>query len=82
MLIAALSLLVVQSLAHMQLIYPAPFNASNNPHRTTGPDNYLQFPYVSKTGWIDSLEGPGAVLTVHRDVVVHIPPGHILAVAT
>lgn len=31
--------------AHMQLNYPPPFNASNNPH-TTGPsDPYLQFPY-------------------------------------
>ncbi|USW52729.1 hypothetical protein Slin15195_G060480 [Septoria linicola] len=32
--------------AHMQLFYPAPFNASNNPHRTTETaDTYLEFPY-------------------------------------
>jgi hypothetical protein len=27
------------------LDYPASFNASNNPHRTTEPDPYLQYPY-------------------------------------
>ena len=31
--------------AHMQLHYPAPFNASLNPHRTTGADEYLIYPY-------------------------------------
>ncbi|EME84178.1 uncharacterized protein MYCFIDRAFT_195305 [Pseudocercospora fijiensis CIRAD86] len=31
--------------AHMMLAYPAPFNGSNNPHRTTPPDVYLQYPY-------------------------------------
>jgi hypothetical protein len=30
--------------AHMQLNYPSPFNASNNPHRISGADPYLQFP--------------------------------------
>jgi hypothetical protein len=33
------------ALAHLQLAYPAPFNASNNPHRTTNEDPYLQYPY-------------------------------------
>ena len=33
------------ALAHLQLTYPAPFNASNNPHRTTNEDPYLQYPY-------------------------------------
>jgi hypothetical protein len=33
------------ALAHLQLAYPAPFNASNNPHRTTHEDPYLQYPY-------------------------------------
>lgn len=31
--------------AHLQLAYPAPFNAFNNPHRTTPKDPYLQYPY-------------------------------------
>lgn len=31
--------------AHMQLVYPAPFNASNNPYRTSTADPYLQYPY-------------------------------------
>lgn len=31
--------------AHLQLAYPAPFNASNNPHRTTAADPFLQYPY-------------------------------------
>ncbi|EMC92258.1 hypothetical protein BAUCODRAFT_283706 [Baudoinia panamericana UAMH 10762] len=31
--------------AHMQLNFPPPFNASNNPHRTTRADPYLQYPY-------------------------------------
>lgn len=31
---------------HMQLVSPAPLNASNNPHRTTySADPYLQYPY-------------------------------------
>jgi len=29
----------------MQLNFPAPFNASNNPFRTTASDPYLQYPY-------------------------------------
>ena len=33
------------AIAHPQLVYPAPFNASNNPHRTTQEDPYLQYPY-------------------------------------
>ena len=39
------ALLASSTLAHMQLHYPAPFNASNNPHRTTAADPYLQYPY-------------------------------------
>lgn len=39
------ALLATQALAHMQLVFPAPFNASNNPHRTTAADPYLQYPY-------------------------------------
>lgn len=31
--------------AHMMLDYPAPFNASHNPHRKTAADPYLEFPY-------------------------------------
>ena len=41
----AIGLLAACATAHMQLHYPAPFNASNNPHRTTGADPYLQYPY-------------------------------------
>lgn len=33
------------ALAHLQFVYPALFNASNNPHRTTQEDPYLQYPY-------------------------------------
>ncbi|KAL1587790.1 hypothetical protein WHR41_03594 [Cladosporium halotolerans] len=33
------------TLAHMQLAYPPPFNASNNPYRTTPEDPYLQYPF-------------------------------------
>lgn len=40
------ALFAANSLAHMQLDYPAPFNASNNPNRATDTyDEYLQFPY-------------------------------------
>ncbi|KAI9829952.1 MAG: hypothetical protein M1819_005924 [Sarea resinae] len=38
-------LLAVQVQAHMQLVYPAPFNASNNPHLDGPSDPYLQFPH-------------------------------------
>ncbi|KKZ65726.1 hypothetical protein EMCG_08465 [[Emmonsia] crescens] len=31
--------------AHMQLYYPPPFAAANNPHLTTLPDPYLDYPY-------------------------------------
>ena len=41
----AIALFATSILAHMQLVYPAPFNASNNPHRTTPEDIYLQYPY-------------------------------------
>jgi hypothetical protein len=41
----AIVLFATLALAHMQLHYPPPFNASNNPHRTTPADPYLQFPY-------------------------------------
>ncbi|SMY22286.1 unnamed protein product [Zymoseptoria tritici ST99CH_1A5] len=34
-----------QIFGHMMLDYPAPFNATNNPHRVTEPDPYLQYPY-------------------------------------
>lgn len=37
--------LVSSAHAHLQLAYPAPFNASNNPHRTTPADPFLQYPY-------------------------------------
>jgi hypothetical protein len=37
--------LASSALAHLQLAYPAPFNATNNPHRTTPADPYLQYPY-------------------------------------
>ncbi|KAK4545302.1 hypothetical protein LTR36_003482 [Oleoguttula mirabilis] len=39
------ALLATHAVAHMQLVYPAPFNASNNPYRTTPADPYLQYPY-------------------------------------
>ncbi|KAK5134481.1 hypothetical protein LTR08_006398 [Meristemomyces frigidus] len=47
MLLLALTgaLLATHTLAHMQLTYPPPFNATNNPHRTTPFDPYLQYPY-------------------------------------
>ena len=38
-------LLAAQAQAHMQLVYPAPFNASNNHHLDGPSDPYLQFPY-------------------------------------
>ncbi|WPH03535.1 Hypothetical protein R9X50_00641500 [Acrodontium crateriforme] len=38
--------LVTAVQGHMQLVSPAPFNATNNPHRTTTlGDPYLQYPY-------------------------------------
>jgi hypothetical protein len=40
-----LFLLAGDAFAHLQLAYPAPFNASNNPHRSTPEDPYLQYPY-------------------------------------
>lgn len=40
-----LTLFVAHVLAHMQLVYPPPFGAANNPHRTDAPDERLQFPY-------------------------------------
>ena len=44
--LAGLGLFIASATAHMQLYYPAPFNASNNPHRTTETaDPYLEFPY-------------------------------------
>jgi len=33
------------ALAHMQLVYPPPFGAANNPHLTDAADERLQFPY-------------------------------------
>ncbi|KAK3117787.1 hypothetical protein LTR53_000475 [Teratosphaeriaceae sp. CCFEE 6253] len=43
---AVLATLLATALAHMQLHYPAPFNASNNPHLgDCSPDPYLQYPY-------------------------------------
>lgn len=39
------ALFATSTLAHMQLHCPPPFNASNNPHRTSTPDPYLQYPY-------------------------------------
>lgn len=43
--LAGALLFATSATAHMQLHYPSPFNASNNPHRTTQPDPYLQYPY-------------------------------------
>ena len=43
--IIAIAFFATSILAHVQLVYPAPFNASNNPHRTTAEDIYLQYPY-------------------------------------
>jgi hypothetical protein len=40
-----LFLLAGDTSTHLQLVYPAPFNASNNPHRSTPEDPYLQYPY-------------------------------------
>ncbi|KAB2577576.1 hypothetical protein DBV05_g3798 [Lasiodiplodia theobromae] len=42
LLLALAGLTAVQ--AHMQLEYPPPFNASNNPHRTTEADNIYVYP--------------------------------------
>jgi len=41
----ALTLSLTAVLAHMQLNYPAPFGAANNPHRTDPIDPYLQYPF-------------------------------------
>ena len=43
----ALSTLIfaTSALAHMQIVYPPPFGAINNPHRTDPADERLQFPY-------------------------------------
>lgn len=38
-------LLAAMASSHMQLYHPPPFNGTNNPHRTTPPDPYLQYPY-------------------------------------
>ncbi|KAI9842681.1 MAG: hypothetical protein M1837_006966 [Sclerophora amabilis] len=32
-------------LGHMQLVYPPPFGADNNPHRTEPADEFLQYPH-------------------------------------
>jgi hypothetical protein len=40
-----LFLLAGNAFAHLQLASPAPSNASNNPHRSTPEDPYLQYPY-------------------------------------
>lgn len=50
---AALSFLLILAIAgnafaHLQLYYPAPFNAFNNPHRTTAEDPFLTYPYNCK----------------------------------
>ncbi|KAK2813860.1 hypothetical protein FQN50_000261 [Emmonsiellopsis sp. PD_5] len=39
------SALAVAVQAHMQLYYPPPFAAENNPHRTDPADPYLDYPY-------------------------------------
>ncbi|CAK4032955.1 Hypothetical predicted protein [Lecanosticta acicola] len=44
-LVGAAVLLATQVTAHMQLDYPAPFNASKNAYRKTAADPYLQYPY-------------------------------------
>ncbi|OJD22595.1 hypothetical protein ACJ73_06059 [Blastomyces percursus] len=52
--------------AHMQLYNPPPFGASNNPHLTTSPDPYLDYPYncCGRTtpfpckGYLDHLDTP------------------------
>ncbi|KAM3416619.1 hypothetical protein BST61_g8210 [Cercospora zeina] len=45
-LLSRLVLFVATASAHMQLFHPAPFNASNNPHRTSATaDPYLEYPY-------------------------------------
>lgn len=40
-----IAFLTGSTLAHMQLAHPPPFNASNNAHRTTLGDRYLQYPF-------------------------------------
>ncbi|KZF24053.1 lytic polysaccharide monooxygenase [Xylona heveae TC161] len=40
-----LYLFVTAVIGHMQLFYPPPFNASNNPHLQGSADEFLQFPY-------------------------------------
>lgn len=39
------AMFVVGVLGHMQLVYPAPLGAENNPHRTDAADPYLQYPF-------------------------------------
>ena len=43
--VGAILFFAAACLGHMQLYFPAPFNATNNPHRITGADPYLQYPY-------------------------------------
>ena len=40
-----LSVLVTAVLGHMQLVFPPPYAADNNPHRTDPADELLQYPY-------------------------------------
>src|SRR6266498_120449 len=44
-LLVAVLVQVTTVCGHMHLYYPPTFNASNNPHRTTEPDPYLDYPY-------------------------------------
>lgn len=44
-LLLSFSLFILTVGAHMQLHYPSPFGAENNPHRTDSADPYLHFPY-------------------------------------
>ncbi|PIA95054.1 hypothetical protein CB0940_08152 [Cercospora beticola] len=64
--IAAIALFLASTSAHMQLFYPAPFNASNNPHRTsTTADPYLEFPYNccgDKDRWMYPCRGYESLL--------------------
>ncbi|KAF1986850.1 lytic polysaccharide monooxygenase [Aulographum hederae CBS 113979] len=43
--IIALAFAATAVQAHMQLAYPAPFNATNNPHRDGPADEFLTYPY-------------------------------------
>lgn len=75
--LAGLALFLATATAHMQLFFPSPFNASNNPHRTsTTADPYLEFPYNccgDKDRWMYPCKSHPIPQRFHRKT--NLPPG-------